>query len=328
VFGMKSENDLKQFYDFTLSRSLKDLEEKRRKIASKLIMFWIVLGSVFLFGLLASAITMNPVIAIVLFIFLLIIGLIVFFIFFLRKIKSFTLEFKEKIVGEIVRFVDKNLSYAPEKGIGQQTYMDSQIFLTRPDRYKCEDYVSGKIGETQIEFSEIHSEYKTEHTDSKGHRQTQWHTIFRGLFFIADFNKNFQGTTVVLPDLAEKTFGFIGKIFQSWNLTRKGQLIKLEDPEFEKLFVVYGDDQITARYILTPGLMQRLVKFRESLHNTIFLSFKDSKVYIAISINRNLFEPRIFRSNEDFGLIEDYFENLELAVQIIEELGLNTRIWK
>jgi hypothetical protein len=206
--------------------------------------------------------------------------------------------------------------------------MDSQIFLTHPDRYKCEDYVSGKIGETFIEFSEVHSEYKTETTDSKGNHHTQWHTIFMGLFFIADFNKNFSGTTVVLPDLAEKTFGFLGKIFQSWNLTRKGQLIKLEDPEFEKLFVVYGDNQITARYILTPGLMQRLVEFRNRLKNTVYLSFKDSKVYLSISINRNLFEPRIFKSNEDFTLIKDYFDNLHLAGRIIEELNLNTRIWK
>ncbi|MCX6983797.1 MAG: DUF3137 domain-containing protein [Lentisphaerae bacterium] len=325
---MKSETDLKYFYDSVLSVSLKDMEGKRRKIAFKIIILWIVLGFIFLCGLLASAVLLNLGIAIALFIFLLIIGIIIHVIFFNRGIKAFTSEFKERIVGEVVRFADENLVYAPQNGINQQTYMDSQIFLTHPDRYKCEDYVSGKIGETQIEFSEIHSEYKTETTDSKGRRQTQWHTIFRGLFFIADFNKNFQGTTVVLPDLAEKAFGFLGKIFQSWNLARKGQLIKLEDPEFEKLFVVYGDNQITARYILTPGLMQRLVEFRKNVSNTVFLSFKDSKVYLAISISRNLFEPRIFRSNADFGLIKDYFENLDLSAKIIEELGLNTRIWK
>lgn len=325
---MKSEGDLRHFYGSTLSGTLKQLEVKRRKIASKLIILWVVLASVFLFGSLVSTVVISPIIAIPLFIFLLVVGLIVHFLLFGREIKSFTSEFKEKIVGEVVRFVNVNLSYAPENGICQQIYMDSQIFLTRPDRYECEDYVSGKIGETQIEFSEIHSEYKTESTDRKGNHHTEWHTIFRGLFFIADFNKNFHGTTVVLPDFAEKAFGFIGKMFQSWNLSRKGKLIKLEDPEFEKLFVVYGDDQITARYILTPGLMQRLVEFRKNVNNTIFLSFRESKVYIAVSISRNLFEPRIFKSNEDFGLIKDYYANLEIAAKIIEELGLNTRIWK
>ncbi|MFA6567480.1 MAG: DUF3137 domain-containing protein [Victivallales bacterium] len=64
------------------------------------------------------------------------------------------------------------------------------------------------------------------------------------------------------------------------------------------------------------------------LNNTVYLSFKDSKVCLAVSINRNLFEPRIFRSNDDFGLVRDYFDNLHLAGRIIEELNLNTRIWK
>jgi hypothetical protein len=32
-----------------------------------------------------------------------------------------------RIVGEVVKFIDENLVYAPENGISQQTYMDSQI---------------------------------------------------------------------------------------------------------------------------------------------------------------------------------------------------------
>ncbi|HBC87019.1 MAG TPA: Galanin [Lentisphaeria bacterium] len=325
---MRTLEELRNFYDASLLPQIRELEEQRKKITFKLLILVCTLMFFMMFALLGSLLFRNPVIAIFSFFALLVIGLILFFILINSETKAFTSEFKRRIVGEIVKFIDGNLSYKPESGIGQPAYMSSQIFLTSPDRYKCEDYVSGKIGETFIEFSEIHSEYKTETTDSKGHRQTHWHTIFRGLFFIAEFNKNFSGTTVVLPDLAEKTFGFLGKIFQSWNLTRSGKLIKLEDPEFEKLFVVYGDDQITARYILTPGLMQRLVEFRTNLNNTIYLSFKDSKVYVAISVAKDLFEPRIFRSNENFDLIREYFGNLQLAGRIIEELNLNTRIWK
>ncbi len=64
-------------------------------------------------------------------------------------------------------------------------------------------------------------------------------TVFRGLFFIGDFNKHFTCKTVVLTDTAESLFGAFGKMFQAWNLARD-QLIKLEDPEFEKLFVVWS----------------------------------------------------------------------------------------
>ncbi|MFZ2658041.1 MAG: DUF3137 domain-containing protein [Victivallales bacterium] len=325
---MKTITDLRNFYDTSLLQRIRELEVTRKKIAFMITLLIVGCISIILLATMISLVAKNPVFIFISFFLAILFGIIYYFIFVNGASKAYVSEFKTKIVAEVVRFVDANLSYSPESGIGQPTYMDSQIFLTHPDRYKCEDYVSGKIGETQIEFSEIHSEYKTEITDSKGNHHTEWHTIFKGLFFIADFNKKFTGTTVVLPDFAEKTFGFLGKIFQSWNLTRKGQLIKLEDPEFEKLFVVYGDDQITARYILTPGLMQRLVEFRRKENNTVFLSFKNSKVYVAISISKNLFEPRIFSPNDDFSLVKDYFDNLSLAGKIIEELNLNTRIWK
>ncbi len=325
---MKSLEELKSFYVTSLSASMRELEEKRKRIAVRI--YGIIFGSVSLlfFSFLLALVLRNPAVVIIACVIVLLLGLILYFILVSGDSKAFKSEFKTRIVGEVVKFVDPALDYKPDMGVGQGAYMESQIFLTHPDRYKCEDYVSGKIGQTYIEFSEVHSEYKTEHTDSKGNHHTEWHTIFRGLFFIADFNKNFSGTTVVLPDFAEKNFGFLGKIFQSWNLTRSGKLIKLEDPEFEKLFVVYGDDQITARYILTPGLMQRLVEFRSQLSSTVYLSFRNSKVYVAISVGKDLFEPGIMSSNDSFDLIREYFENLALAGRIIEELNLNTRIWK
>ncbi len=52
------------------------------------------------------------------------------------------------------------------------------------------------IGYTAVEFSQVHAQYKTEssRTDSDGHTETDehWHTIFKGIFFIADFNKHFN----------------------------------------------------------------------------------------------------------------------------------------
>jgi len=324
---MKTTEDLKSFYDGSLRQQILALEEKRKKIAHMALAIIFGCITLFLFSLLLS-IVLTPVFAVVSFIAIVVLGIILYFTLVHSEAKAFVSDYKRRIVGEMVKFIDGNLAYNPENGIRQPAYMNSRIFLTQPDRYKCEDYVSGKIGETFIEFSEVHSEYKTETRDSKGHRQTHWHTIFKGLFFIADFNKNFAGTTVVLPDFAESTFGFLGKIFQSWNLTRSEKLIKLEDPDFEKLFVVYGDDQITARYILTPGMMERLSEFRRKLNSTIYLSFRDSKVYVAVSVNKNLFEPNVFSSNDNFEVLREYFTYLDLAGRIIEELNLNTRIWK
>ena len=67
----------------------------------------------------------------------------------------------------------------------------------------------------------------------------------------ADFNKNFQGRTIILPDFAQNAFGdFIGSWLQSKNQARE-ELVKMDNPDFEKEFVVYSNDQIEARYILS-----------------------------------------------------------------------------
>ncbi len=42
---------------------------------------------------------------------------------------------------------------------------------------------------------------------------------------------------------------------------------------------------------------------------------------------RNLFEPSYFTPLADYGRMEEYYNDLKLAVGIVEDLNLNTRIW-
>lgn len=324
---MKSIEELKEFYHVELGGHLYELEAQRKSIAKK---FWIMLCTCLVIAIVGGAVCAGilhrPHFAIGALIGSVILGLGWYFIFIYTDKKTFVYNFKRKVIKSIVMFIDENLDFSPTKCISQHTYMQSSLFQRHPDRYRGEDLVSGRIGNTNLEFSEIHSEYKTETRDSKGRRRTQWHTIFKGLFFVADFNRNFHGTTVVLPDLAEKMFGFLGKTLQKWNLSRD-ELIKLEDPEFEKLFVVYGSDQIEARYILTTSMMERLTQFhykaKTKTKNNIFVAFTGSKIFVAIACNKNLFEPKVFSSNDDFKLIQEYFEYMQLCAGLVEELKLN-----
>ncbi len=314
---MKTLEDLWAFYQASLIGALQELEGKRKNIANSLIFGMIIAGVV----LIAAAIIMPGA-----FLFLLVILLAVYGIMFQIQSKDFVSEFKLRIIKEIVEFIDSGLDYQSGNFIPEHTYMASEIFKTHPDRYRGKDYVSGKIGATAIEFSQIHSEYKTEHIDRNGRRRTQWHTIFKGIFFIGDFNKNFQGRTVVLPDTAEKLLGVLGTSLQSMNVTR-GQLIKMEDPEFEKMFVVYGDDQVEARYLLSTSLLERIVNFRKKSGANIFISFVRSKIFVAVDHPQDIFEPRIFKTLIDFAPIQEYFEHLTLVLGIVDDLNLNTRIW-
>jgi len=52
-----------------------------------------------------------------------------------------------------------------------------------------------------------------------------------------------------------------------------------------------------------------------------------SKVFVAVECQRNLFEPKVFTTLLDFGIVAQYFGDMQLALGIVEDLNLNTRIW-
>jgi len=318
---MKTIEELKAFYDSTLKNDLISLEDERKKIVNKVVLLNILCG---------LGIGLCAVLFFIFSFFVLIVGIpviILWIILYSKITKGYVSSFKDKVIYRIIKFIDDNLNYKPNNCISMQTYMSSKIFRRNPDRYTGDDLVYGKLGKTDLVFSEIHSEYKTQSRSSNGTTQTHWHTIFKGLFFIATFNKKFKGETYVLPDVAQKMFGnLLGNLFQSWNKGR-GELIKMEDPDFEKVFVVYGNDQIEARYILSTSLMKRILDYKNKTNKQIFLSFLQNQIFVAISYTKNLFEPRLFKTLLDFNMIREYYEDLLTAVSIVDELNLNTRIW-
>jgi len=239
--------------------------------------------------------------------------------------ESYRKEYKEKIIARITGYADEGLEYSPEGFIPMDTFVRSRIFTLSCDKYSGEDHFRGRIGKTDIEFSEVTAKHRSSSGAGKN-RSEEYTIIFKGLFIIADFNKHFKTHTVVLPDTAEKLFGKFGQTLQSAAFGR-GELIRLEDPRFEKEFCVYGDDQVEARYILTPSLMERILAYRKKWNTNLHLSFLDSKVYIAISMYKDLFELRPFKPAADYNFIEESLRFLTLITEVVEDLSLNTRIW-
>ena len=73
--------------------------------------------------------------------------------------------------------------------------------------------------------------------------------------------------------------------------------------------------------------MKRILDFKRKWNKKIYLSFHNSKVYIAISMNKNLFEARLFKTVVDYKFIEENIRFLILLTEIVDDLNLNTRIW-
>ncbi|MGJ3250883.1 MAG: DUF3137 domain-containing protein [Elainellaceae cyanobacterium] len=316
---LKTLTTFRRHYDNELYQRLAVFESQRKKIVLTLIAISLAMAAVV--GLLSLALSgLLP--------HLIAGGAVIYILIYRGVIKNYRREFKHKIIRQIVQFIDPsgNLTYSlhPVGQSNRGAFINSWLFQkSAPDRFKEEDCVEGSWGDTTIFFSEIHAEKEVR--DGDGDRQ--YKTIFKGLFFQANFNKSFNGRTIVIPDVAERWFGGLGKAFQSINQTR-GELIQLEDPEFERLFAVYGNDQIEARYILSTSLMRRLVELRKKVNRDLYVAFVANQIYIAVRSHKDLFEPRIFRSVLDFAPAQEYFETLQMMIGIVEDLNLNLRIWK
>ena len=100
----------------------------------------------------------------------------------------------------------------------------------------------------------------------------------------------------------------------------------MENPGFEKAFVVYSSQVVEAHYILTPSLMERILNLR-SKFGSIQLAFYNSVVFVSVPLKENLFEANIFQSLIAYDKMEKYFMQLQLFTDMVEELNLNTRIW-
>ncbi len=190
-----------------------------------------------------------------------------------------------------------------------------------------EDGFRGSLGKTSVFFSEMKAEYKTTRRDSKGNTRTSYHTFFDGLFMIADFHKHFRSSVLVLPDVAERSFGLLGKKLQGFRPFPEQKLVYLEDPEFEKNFVCYGEDQVEARYILSTSMLRRILDLKEKWADDVRLHFRDSSALTAISHKHNLFEPNLKQTALHRGHLQQICSELTTCFEIVDDLNLNTRVW-
>lgn len=316
---MKKLGELQDYFYEFIYPNLEDLEKQRQEAFSFLktaAIFLFFIDILVLFFISQNfPLNLNIVIGVIG------VGIAVFLTLYSWKTKSFQNHFKDTVIEKLVSFIAPNLLYLKNSHITKFEYESSFLFPNEVDKFNGSDLIEGKIDGVSLKFSNLHT--LEEKRDSKG--KTSYQTLFKGLFFIADFNKNFHSRTLVLPDNAEKFFGNFAHIFQA--LSSYGELIKLDNPTFEKEFVVYGFDQIEARYILSHSLMESILELKKLLKNEISISFNGSKIYIAVSKPTNSFEAKIYKKVTTFSEVQTYFQTISLMVDIVKVLSLDVRIW-
>lgn len=255
-------------------------------------------------GLFATAILIFPI-----FIFF---GLIFYFGFktakYDKELKAYENQLKADIVTKFLNLVFEEIVYKPNFNVKDSIVQSSGIF-PKYAQLESEDYIKAKFKSTDIELTEI---------TLKSNGEEGMYTTFRGLFVIADFNKEFSNKTLVIT-AEDKPW------YQQMFSSNKPDV--MDNGEFNELYTVYGTDKVQNRFILSHSFMERLIRIREKYNCAVNLNFKNSKMFLAIDWRQDFFEISNLTSSNYQDLFKNYYDQLGQISELIDELNLNTRIW-
>ena len=300
------------FYQRDLKAELAALEQER---PAKVHRFYLIVGAAVMTGLTLGLViltiwNLEPQILIV-------IGMAVMGIgyFAYRPLGKLQENAKVRTMTSLCRFLGLNYHLRPHinRGGVSLNRLGELDLIPSYNEKKLEDQIEGDIRGVDFDLFEAKLIRRTR--DSKG--RTRRTTVFRGLLCAFDFHKNFMGTTIITKDHTK-----FGNFFAKFG--KVGERIKLEDPQFERLFEVYGTDQVESRYLLTPAFMERVRHLSGVVGSgNLQLAFDKGRLLLAIKKSDNSFEGgSAFSDLTDITRIEKTMQELTLIYDVVDKLRL------
>jgi hypothetical protein len=231
----------------------------------------------------------------------------------LRPLRNLHGEIKAFLLGKVCGFL--GLRYSATPAAFPFANFDDIGLLPGHHRRRLEDNIDGS--HDGVDFTLCEARLQQRRTDSKG--RTTYVEVYHGILFQLTFPKRFAGRTLVTRD-----GGTIGNFFRGIG---KQERVTLEDTRFEKLFEVYSDDQVEARYLMTPTFMERVTALADSFgRKSVELAFVDDHLLVSIRVSSDQFEGGgMFRAMDDTQRIESLIAEICKIYDVIDTLQLNIK---
>ena len=209
----------------------------------------------------------------------------------------------------------KNIKWIPNGNVNHGLYRLSGILTQDYKKVKVDDTFIGiyeginyKI--VEVEYIDIY------YREVDGKREKEETTIFKGLIITLDMNKKFDSHTVIAPNGLFHISGVKGL-----------KHTKLEDVVFEKNNDVYTNNEVEARYLITPAFMERYNNIKMSFKaDSIRSAFYENKLIIALETSKDMFEPcSIWKPLHDEKQYFEIFEEILSIIKLIDHFKLNEK---
>ena len=209
-----------------------------------------------------------------------------------------------KYQSKIVEYLLKDFDYKLERyaTVDQQVFLDSQFVGSSVTGYRGEDKLSINIPSDKGDYNLIFS-------DVVSFKEKQ---MFKGIFGYIELPHSFKCVLCI-----NSTYEKEGLVFEP---------VELEDMEFNEKFNVLSDNQIEARYILTPDVMDVLLNLQEKV-GRFKVAFADNRVYFGF-VNMQLFKVDFVKGEEAASMFSGFYEPVRACMDVLNEVKKNKKIFK
>lgn len=246
-----------------------------------------------------------------------VIGIIITTIITRKDTQEFNKLYKTTIVLNSFKKIFTDVDYDMEKGISYEQIASTQM-MNMGDRFYSNDYFKAKYKNINFESSDVH--IQEEHTDSDG--DTTYVTIFRGQWFVFDFNKPFKANIQVCA----KNFSNArrGSLFSKTKYNK----VSMEDIEFNKEFRVYAQNELDAFYVLTPNTMEKIKELKRKTKGRLLLCFIDNRLHVGLHNNKDLFEANIFKKINIDEENSKTLNEMKIITEFVDTLDLDNDLFR
>lgn len=310
---MRAYHDFRLFYNQNIHPELLNLERRRRRLIRLLSLSVFLLLGVLVLQVYIQIFVVNLLLLIP-------VGLWITHIAF--RIQVYYQEYKPRVVGLILDFIDNDINYGsfqydPKGAIPKERFFESKIF-THADEYEAEDRITGQVRELPFELCELRVR---EFSDVR----TRLDLVFQGVFLWGDFRRvDMQGGVVLLPDANRK---YLSRSERAFHLIGGRRVRDHLLPEFEAFFDTYATPNVRLSDVLSEELQRAILRFRQRFQEVnrqkeIYFSIVQDKIYIALSQDKDLLEPSLFRNTVSFETIQEFYLDINLLLDILREVDV------
>jgi|GEM_PF-710587 len=251
-----------------------------------------------------------------------VVGIIVATLSTRKESSAYTRAYKAYFVSKTLSRYFQNLTYKHDAGLSRETLRSTGMVDTG-DRYGSNDFVSGKYKNVNFAQADLHIE--EEHTDSDG--DTTYATLFYGRWMIFEFPKKFSFRLAIS---GKSTGSVLALRRRNDDKIHKFKRIKVESPEFNKMFKLYSEDGFETFYLLDPALIEDIQELGEKNNGKIVMLFVDNKLHIGFNNHNDAFEPpspkkpldeatETAKVEKDIKVVTDFVNKLNLSSKVFEK---------